>query len=484
MLRVMDATEATAATGATPPIDELRVRRILSVALRLGSIQLASGSQTTDVETMLRRVTAALGLARVQAIVTFSWISLSCIAPGDLTPTTLFHLGRHRGADFARLAASADLARALIDHERSLDEAEAELERIEAAEAPYPAWLAFVAPGASGAASTVLFGGNLLEGAVTLVIGLLVQPLILRLDRSTIPPFFRLAIAVGVTAILVAAVAESRIPVTAGLVLTGGILRFLPGNALVAGVRDLIDQSIVSGTARLSEAILLGSAVAAGAGIGVAGAAWMGVSLQLATTGFHDWGPLVAGASAFVAVAMYGIRLGVPRFALPGAALIGAVASPIYLLTSPADSILATFWAAIAIGVIGRILADRSNGPSSLWVVPAILVLLPGLAIVQALLAPTNEARVAGLVGSIGIAFAIGIGVAAGDIVVTTIRGLRERVVSPAVDVVHEGVVVFVVRPLEQRLGPHDDAPDPLEVANIESEPSPVGDAEPNDPAP
>src|SRR6186997_2818909 len=188
MLCPMDPTEAT------PPIDALRVRRILSVALRLASIELASGSQTTDVEKMLRRVTAALGLARVQGIVSFSSISLSWIAPGDLNPTTLIHLVRDRGADFARLAASADLARALIDHERSLAEAEAELERIEAAEAPYPAWLAFVAPGASGAASTVLFGGNLLEGAVTLVIGLLVQPLILRLDRSTIPPFFRLAI--------------------------------------------------------------------------------------------------------------------------------------------------------------------------------------------------------------------------------------------------------------------------------------------------
>ena len=44
-------------------------------------------------------------------------------------------------------------------------------------------------------------------------------------------------------------------------VITGGILRFLPTAGLVAGMRDLFDQSIISGSARLGEAFLLASAI-------------------------------------------------------------------------------------------------------------------------------------------------------------------------------------------------------------------------------
>ena len=71
------------------------------------------------------------------------------------------------------------------------------------------------------------------------------------------------------------------LPIVGGLVLTGSLLRFMPGWALVSGFSDLIDQSIISGSARLAEALLLGAGVAAGTGLALVVAGSFGVEMML-----------------------------------------------------------------------------------------------------------------------------------------------------------------------------------------------------------
>jgi hypothetical protein len=123
------------------------------------------------------------------------------------------------------------------------------------------------------------------------------------------------------------------------------------------------------------------------------------------------------------------------------------------------DTSVATFVAAIAIGAVGRLLARWQSAPAALYVVPAVLPLLPGLALVRAMLAETDAARVSGLIDAIVAAFLIGVGVATGDIFVTTIRTIREHVVAPAVGAVADNVEVLVIQPVGRAIGaavPHD----------------------------
>ena len=72
----------------------------------------------------------------------------------------------------------------------------------------------------------------------------------------------------------------------------------MPGYALVSGFRDLIDQSIISGSARLAEAILLGAGVAAGTGFALAVAGSFGVELSIVKVGPEQWGAVAAGLAA------------------------------------------------------------------------------------------------------------------------------------------------------------------------------------------
>ena len=434
--------------------EPVRSDRILRVSMRIAVALLGSGAQTDDVEAAVTSVAAAFDLHDVQASVTFSTIALSHDPDGEARPTTLLHIVRDRTADFARLTKASELVQSIRDGELDIDAAEAALDRLEVQPSPYGAVVNFIAPGLSAFGSTIVFGGNLLEAVTTLVIAFAVQPLLSRVERSTIPPFFQLVVGAAASTVLVGLAVAIGLPIAGGLVLTGSLLRFLPGYALVSGFRDLIDQSMISGTARLAEALLLGAGVAGGTALGLAIVSTFDVYLTIETVGRTDWGTAVAGLAALIAVGAFAVRLGVPPRAMVEAAILGAAAWLAFIAVSDlggrVDPALATFGAAVIIGVVGRVLARRSEAPAALWVVPAILPLLPGLQIVQAMLAATEAARVSGLVGAISTAFFIGTGVASGDLIVQLIRRVRDHVVAPAVGAVAGGVEVYIVAPVER----------------------------------
>jgi len=437
----------------------------MRLALRMGVALLASGALATDIEMTLRRVMPALGLPGAEAVVTYSTVSISWVASGQAETSTAMQAVRRWRHDFSRLAAVGALARDIRAGTVDLPAAEEALDLIVARGRPYDRAVLLVAPGLSATAATVLFGGSGLDALATLLIALAIQPVLSRIGGSDLPQFFQVVAGVVSTAAAVVLLVAASLPIDGGLVLTGSVLRFLPGNALVAGMRDLIDRSIVSGTARLAEALLLGSAVAGGAALVLAAGSELGVRLQLSADGSGSWplpATILAGA---LAVAFYGVQLGTPRGALVGAGVLGGLAVAVQegLLTSLPGS--PTLLAALAVGVLGRLIARRAEAPASLWVVPAILPLLPGLAIVQAMLAETPAQQASLLLGALVTAFTIGVGVASGDIVVAWWQQLHERVVEPAVGLVTVGVSALgslasdrtgVVAVNEERVGAAD----------------------------
>ena len=421
--------------------------RAVEVALRTGVMLLESGAETTDTERSMRRLLRGLGLAGAEALVTYSIVAVSYVAGGGALPTTAMRAVPVWHTNYARLAAAADVARAVAIGDLSLDEAETALDTAAATRPPYPGWALAAAAGASAAGLTVLFGGSPLDALLTLAVGILVQPVVAGVERTRLPPLFQTAAGVAATTALVTLLAALGYLPNASLVLTGAILRFLPGSTLVAGMRDLMDRSIVSGTARLAEALLLGGAVAGSLGIVISVAASFGVRLQISLEGATQWSIWVLVAASAVAVAFYAIGLGVPKRVLLTSSLVGALATLVGqgLLTS-FNLVGEVLTAALAVGVLSRMLSRRMDAPWSLWAVPAVLVLLPGLAIVRAMLAPTTTLQLSGLADALLTAFAIGVGVASGDIAVSTYWQIREPVVDPVVGAVASGFDTLVTR--------------------------------------
>lgn len=403
----------------------------MRLVLRLGRLMVASGAQANEAEASLRRVLDAYGAPAATVMVSYTSVTVSYVAEDSAEATTAVEAVRRWEPGYHRLVAAAELTEGLTRGHVTLGEAEARLAEAAARPYPYPRWLGFAAPALLSMAVTVMFGGRWYDALATLGIGLAVQPALERIDHSELSAFFRVAFGVLATTVAVVLLVKLGVPIHGGLVLTGSLLRFLPGAVLVAGMRDFLDGALAPGTTRLVEVVILGAAVAAAAGIVLAGGRALDVRLTITTAGTEVYPLVVLACAGAVAVFFYGCQLGVPGRGLIPAALLGAVA---VLITRGADfgeadvdHLAGTLVAALVIGVIGQALARRSARPAALWLVPAILPLLPAPATLIPLLAETDAAREALRGQAFGTAFCIGVGVAVGSIAVETLGRYRQE---------------------------------------------------------
>jgi uncharacterized membrane protein YjjP (DUF1212 family) len=391
---------------------------------------LASGASTDDVEVAMRRVGRASGLLDVQSAVLMGILAMSALRPSDRQPLTQLRIVGKRVSDYHRLAA---VGATVDDIERgtlALVDAPAELDRIERLPFPYRAILVTIASALSSAAATLLFGGSLADATATLLITLGVAPVTRRVERSGLPDFFRALLGPLLATLAVVLLVAVHAPIDdAGLVVTGAILRYLPGAAIVAGMRDLIDRSIISGSARLAEAILLGSAVAVGTAIAInLGTALGEGQLVVGVLRVSELTILVQAIAAGFSCAFFALTLGVRPRVLASVFLLGAAAWATTLAAERLGSgeIVPIVVAAVGVGAIGEWLASRVRLPSVLWTVPAILPLLPGLTIVRGILGIQTTNGLLTMVSAIGIGFALGAGVAFGSILVAFARRARD----------------------------------------------------------
>ena len=224
--------------------------------MRIAVTMLANGAQAEDVEASIGQLARAYDVGGVQAAVSFSMISISRYTRHDEPPTTLLHLVRDRRTDFTRLAAVSEIVRHIRGGGLDLETAESQMDL----DSPGSSWSAPPVRGTGTVGRWDDADVRRLEALATLAIGLLVQPALAAGPREP-PPFFRLGIGAAGSAILVA------------LLVALGLERWARADGqpppLPARLRPrvrlprLIDGSVVSGTARLAEAILL-AAVAGG----------------------------------------------------------------------------------------------------------------------------------------------------------------------------------------------------------------------------
>lgn len=408
----------------------------VAVILSLGALMLRAGSPTDDVERAMRSTAVAIGLRGATAVVSFGAISLS-YSPGPAAqPVTAVRLITERTTDFRRLTAAAALVGQLTAGAIDMRGAAAEIRRIENLSRGRAGPLMGRAQAACAGASALLFGGSAIDALAAFLVSAGLLLIVGRLDRSGLPPFFRSLIGPLVLALFVAAALAFEPPINPVPVLAGSLLPFLPGAALVAGMRDLIDQSIVSGMARLTEALLLAAAVAAGTAIGMDVASHIDVALGI---GIGSPQALTLPTQVVVAAIVSGtwaVRLGNTRVAVLVAGALGALGWFAFATAVSLGSgiVAATAFAGLALGVGGRILARRADALVVHWVVPASLPLLPGLAIVYGMLAADAAVGLTQLGTAVATALALGGAIAFGDILTRSIWQVphRLRLTEPA----------------------------------------------------
>lgn len=238
-------------------------------------------------------------------------------------------------------------------------------------------WLAAYAT--AGAAITPVLGGHWRELAGGAVVGLLVGVIAVLARRFDGADPIVAPLAAVAASFAAAALAKAGLDASPDIVTLAALVTFLPGMTLTIGMRELATQHLQSGVANTANALvqLLGLVFGVGVGRSIA-ANWFGIVHQsVPHTGFD--GTHVAAAVAA------GLAFTVTLRAPTRTAVVMCSATVLAILANAGGkalfgSVAGVFVAALALGLVGSALGARFRRSPLVFIVPGVLMLVPGSA--------------------------------------------------------------------------------------------------------
>lgn len=397
--------------------DEL-ARPVLLFALDLAETMIRWGAGALEVETSVIAVTASLGLRHVDVDITNQSAHLN-YAPPEGMPVSILRVVRSSSDNYAGLTLVHQMVADITAGRVQLDAARVRLRSIRRRPKPYPKWAVLLA-GAAFAGLFVLIIGGTPNGAVAaLGSSLLVTAVGRVLDRWNVPRFFSVAagmVVATVAAMLLFQVGWLNSP---ELVVAGGMMLLLPSGRFVSAAQDGIYGFPVTALGRLFSALITYAAIIAGVLIGAEAAVSLGMRpLDLAKATSPPTLPLVVLCALVVLAVSCGAV--VQQVAPAHVAVTAGVSLVGYLVLTGFSAIwghsprLAPAVSAVVMGLLARWIGLRIGTTALVLAVPAIVILLPGLAIFRAIYAMADTSNITGGLVQMFNAFTIVLGIAAG----------------------------------------------------------------------
>ncbi|GAA4410986.1 hypothetical protein GCM10023168_31290 [Fodinibacter luteus] len=381
--------------------EDAQVRWALDLAARVGELMLRCGAGAPQVVGSVAAVAASAGVDVVEVDVTLqSLIVQATSATGR--PHTLLRVVRRTRHDYARLVAVHELVEALAAREIDSVEADRRLREIKRRRRPFPVWAVSLASAVLASAVAVMIGASPTAAVATVLVVLAVLGVGRLYAGLALPEFYSNAINALVATVLAGAAYAGSTALGSPMseddfafIVAGGIVAMLPGRSMASSIEDVLFGFPLTGAGRLLAVLvaLMGLIIGIGAGLSV-----MLLLTELVDTAFvspsvlelrTDQASVVAALAGALVVGLSGAvtvqsraRLIVPTGLLSvGAAAIGATLQRGVGI----GVIAATGLAAVALGLVGRVVAARMDAPAMVVVVPASFALLPGLTIFRGL---------------------------------------------------------------------------------------------------
>lgn len=346
----------------------------IGFVLRIGQALHTTGYAAHRIEAVMERVAIQLGL-QGQFFATPTSI-FAAFGPLERQRTHLMRVGAAED-DLGRLADLDAVVGRVMRGDVSPADGSIQIDQIMTAPPRYPGLMAVLAYGVLSASGARFLGGGGLEIVVAGGIGLMVG----LLDRlaAKVAPLARVFVPLAAfLAALTAGLLSEWLPgLTVFLVTLAGLVVLLPGWTLTLAMTELATRHLLAGMARLSGAFMLLISIVVGMALGLkAASAMVGKIAVGAPVPLPDWtlyGALLAlplGAAVLLRVKPRDIPW---VLASGGVAFLGGQLGA--RLLGPE---LGAFFAALLVGLGSNIYAWLSDRPTSVTLVPGVLLLVPG----------------------------------------------------------------------------------------------------------
>lgn len=352
--------------------------KVLKTALDIGERMLVNGTEVGRVEDSISRICRAYGAVRVDALTITSSIIVTIETPDGecLTQTRRIE---DRSSDLLRIEALSRLSREVCENKPDTDLISRRLAEIDGMQKMrwYVLLFAYVLVGAS---FSVFFGGTWRDA----IASVFASSTVFVLDRVALMLKSNKVVYMLLLSIITGAICVMSVHVGIGenldFIMIGVIMLLIPGMAITGAIEDLLVGDTITGLLRLCESILTACAIAAG----FAFATYACQSTDLLNIGKANIIPWVQLVMAILSAFGFALKLGMKR---PSRLLAGAVAGLVgwgaYLLAElvGCDGFASCFIASAAGSVYAQIMARVLRAPSTVFLVPAIIPLVPGRAL-------------------------------------------------------------------------------------------------------
>ncbi len=405
------------------------VLKVLTFGLAVGESMLESSIATSDVEELLRRLTASFGLGHCEVSITLNVITMCLLhsTEGPITLVKVVDIGEPR---LDRVIALEQLGRDVEAGRVDIEEATRQVGRLRTESTGVVRWVRLLALTVSVAAWVVFAGGGLVGAAAGLLGALVIELTVLPLARTKLPVVF-----VGMLAAFVAVSAPSVFawldaPIVLGPAIIGGLYPLLPGGLLVASVSDGLSGAPLSAMAKGLQAAVAATATAVGVLAALDLVARLGITSDAVAGPPPDW--LVASSGA-IAVAALGVARSMPTALVMSTAGLAAGSWAIarWAGDGAAGLSIGVLAAAGALGLGAQVAARLHRTPAVVFISVAVFVLVPGVTFYLSMLAFSQGNSSSGaelLIRSLGVAASIAAGVGLGSAIGRSVPEPRPRV--------------------------------------------------------
>lgn len=223
-------------------------------------IMLESGGETYRAEETVEHMCRGFGMQHADVLALPTGLILT-LSDGEQTHTRLIRV-RTRNTNLTRLDACNAVSRQVARGDMKAPDALAALHSINCSGAPRNVWIILFGA-LSAAFFCVMLGGKAEDFVVTLLCGLVIHGTLPLFHRCRVPGSIAGLFAGFLTAML-ALVCNSIYPIHLEPTISGAILPLLSGLATTNAIRDTIKGDLVSGSARITEAVLTAALLAVG----------------------------------------------------------------------------------------------------------------------------------------------------------------------------------------------------------------------------
>ncbi len=377
----MEEVISSAVSGTAVCEQKLDFERVLALSLNVGKGLLSCGASVSRVENAVERICSAYGVAEVNAWVVPSMIIASIVTPLGDTFTQMervYIISNH----LQKMERYNQLSRDICTQKIPLAIAEKSVKQVRE-ERYYKTWQLVLSGACAAGAFSVLFGGSVVDAFLTMIIGAVMSYFNIILSVKSFNSYarsFMLSVMGGCLCILLSSAFDGMgIECHCSMIIIGTIMVVAPGLLVCNAVRDLFVGDLFSGTFQILNGILTMLAIVAG----YATAMIIFKNIAVFNDPFERTGAayyiysLVAGVFG---VAGFSLMFSISLKRLPWATANAIVTYAIYLVMMcfDGDVFVANFVATVYGAIASEILARVTKAPSTVYIIPAIIVLVPG----------------------------------------------------------------------------------------------------------